>query len=102
MREKAKKINRIVDNLLEKWQTNKVKKGQDVREAWAKALGEDAKGHTQPISFKKGILMIAVENSTWLYKLTFEKREIVEKFNKNYCGRQKAEDIRFRVGTVDC
>ena len=102
MRKKpGKKIEHIVEGLLNRWETSKVGKGNDVREAWGEAAGEETKGHTQPISFKKGILLIAVENSTWLYKLTLEKRKITEKFNDVYKGKQKVQDIRFRVGTIE-
>jgi hypothetical protein len=41
-------------------------------------VGEAALGQTQPVSFKKGTLVVIVENSTWLYKLTMEKRKIIK------------------------
>lgn len=102
MRKKQeKKIEHIVEGLLNIWETTKVGKGNAVRDAWAGAAGEETKGHTQPISLKNGVLLIVVENSTWLYKLTLEKRNILEKFNSLYNGKKKPKDIRFRVGTVE-
>jgi hypothetical protein len=90
-----------VDDLLHKWQTRKVKKANAVKEAWEEATDENAKGHLQLVSYKNGVLMVVVENSSLLYKLTLEKREILKKFNEKYKGRKKAQNIRFRVGTID-
>ena len=45
--------------------------------------------------------MVIVENSSWLYKLTLEKKRTIEKFNEGYPGRKKVKDIRFRVGVLD-
>ncbi|MBU0570584.1 MAG: DUF721 domain-containing protein [Candidatus Omnitrophica bacterium] len=95
------RVAHVVEGLLRKWETGSVKKGNAVRDAWMSAAGEEALGRTQPVSFKKGTLMVIVENSTWLYKLTMEKRGIIKLFNENYSGRQKLEEIRFRIGKTD-
>jgi predicted nucleic acid-binding Zn ribbon protein len=65
------------------------------------AVKEGAKGHAKPVSFRNGILMVIVENSSWLYELTLEKKEILEKFNATYAGRKKARDIRYRIGVME-
>ena len=77
----------IVSGLIRRWEEKDLKKGNAVRTAWKAAAGEKATGHTQPAGFKKGTLMMIVENSAWLYKLTLEKRDIIKKFNENYTGR---------------
>ncbi len=91
-------IKGIVDGLLQKWETGNVKKGAAVKAAWQTAVAEKDLQQAYPVSLKNGVLTVIVENSTRLYKLTLEKRKIIEKFNKNYTGRKKAKDIRFRVG----
>ena len=98
---RGRDIEDIVRGLLNKLEGGNVKQGNAVRLAWRAAAGEHALGHTQPVSFKKGTLMVIVENSTWLYKLTMEKKKIIEKFNETYTGRQKLEEVRFRVGDTD-
>jgi hypothetical protein len=95
----AKRIEGVVSGLLQKWQTKTVEKANAVKEAWKAATDKETREHSELISFKKGILTIIVGNSSLLYKLTLEKRNIIEQFNKNYKGRIKAKDIRFRVGT---
>ena len=93
-----KHLKGIVNSLLRKWEKGIAKKGSAVIEAWSSAAGKNAEVHTRPVSLKKGILVVAVDNSTWLYKLTLEKKRILKKFNEKYTGRIKAKDIRFRIG----
>jgi len=94
-------VKGIVGGLIRKWETGTVKKGNAVTDAWLASVEEDTKGHARPVSFKKGILMVIVENAPWLYRLTVEKRTILAKFNENYTGRKKATDIRYRIGDID-
>lgn len=100
-KKEAKHVRGIVDSLLKKWETGKLKKGNAVKEAWEKALEEEEKKHAHPLSLKKGVLMVIVEDSTWLYVLTLRKNKIIEKFNSSYTGRNKVFDIRFRVGSIN-
>ncbi len=100
-RKKTKHIDSVVSGLLQRLEAHKVKKANAVREAWREAVSKKALGHTQPVSFKNNVIMVIVENSSWLYELTMEKKEILKKFNKKYSGRKKARDIRFRVGKIE-
>ncbi|MDP8298858.1 MAG: DUF721 domain-containing protein [Candidatus Tantalella remota] len=97
----ARHVRGILNDLLKKWEQGTVKKGNAVLDAWQLSIGERAKDHACPLSFKKGTLLILVENSAWLYQLTLEKKNILKKFNENYTGRKKVVDIRFRVGTIE-
>jgi len=94
-------LEEVVGGLVRKWEKGEYKRGNAVRAAWLSSAGQEAAGHTQPVSFKKGILMVVVENSGWLYKLTMEKRNIIAKFNEEYTGRQKLAEIRFRIGKTE-
>jgi hypothetical protein len=100
-KEEARHLEGIVNDLLHKWQTRKIKKASAVKEAWEKAADTNSGGRAELISYKNGVLTVVVENSSLLYKLTLEKREILKKFNEQYKGRKKAQNIRFRVGTTD-
>ena len=91
----------ILDGLIAKWEQGTVKKGNAVRMAWIAASGEETAKHTRPVSLKNGVLMIIVENSSWLYTLTMTKGAIMNKFNNVYTGRKKVNNIRFRVGSID-
>ena len=91
----------IIGGLIHRWERGGLRKGRNVREAWAAAVGNRAAGHTRPVAFKKGVLVVVTENSAWLYKMTMEKRDIAKKFNENYKGRTKLTGIRFRVGETE-
>lgn len=101
MKRDARHVRGIVDDLIQRWEHGAVKKTNAVMGAWCEAVEERTRKHTRPISLKNGVLMVIVENSSWLYELTLEKKGIIEKFNDGYTGRKKAKDIRFRVGVLD-
>ena len=94
-------IKDVVGAFIKKIEGGAAKKGSAVIEAWRSVVGDEAKEHTLPVSLKKGTLVVVVENSVWLYKLTLEKDKVLKKFNEKYEGRKKAEQIRFRVGVVE-
>ena len=98
---KTQYLEDIVRSLVRKWEKEKKERGKDVFAAWNVAVGEKAAARAMPVSFKKGVLMVIVENSTWLYNLTMEKRMIIKKFNENYTGRAKVSEVRFRVGKIE-
>ncbi len=100
-RRQPSQIDYVVGGLLRKLESGKGKKGDKVRTAWEISAPAGTAEHTQPVSFKKGTLMVIVENSTWLYKMTMEKRNLIKKFNEEYRGRQELTEIRFRVGKID-
>lgn len=100
-KQEARHVKGVLDGLLKKWEEGAVKKGTAVRQAWMAAAGDEARKHAHAVSLKNGALMVIVENSVWLYKLTLDKKDILERFNETYSGRKKARDIRFRVGSVD-
>jgi len=99
-KKETRHVKGIVDGLIRKWESGPLKKGNAVMSAWSEAVGSDRRRHARPVSLKKGTLVVIVENSAWLYRLTMEKRTILERFNKSYRGRARAEDIRFRIGDL--
>ena len=94
-------VRGVIAGLLQKWQKGTYKKANAVMLAFSSAVEEEAKKHARPVSLKNGTLMIIVENSPWLYKLTLEKKKILKTFNEKYTGRKKAKEIRFRVGDIN-
>jgi predicted nucleic acid-binding Zn ribbon protein len=94
-------VRQVLSQLITKWEKEKVSKGCAVREAWAHAVGENIKKHSRPVSLKNGTMVVIVEDTSWLYKLTLEKREILSRFNEKYSGRKKPQDLRFRIGSLD-
>lgn len=48
--------------------------------------------------FKKGILNLNVESSSWLYSVTLRKQEILAKLKKEF---RAINDIHFRIGEMN-
>ncbi len=94
-------LDDIIEGLIKGWEKQELKKGNAVFAAWQEAVGEETTSHARPVNFKKGEMVVVVENSAWLYKLTMEKREITEKFNEKYTGKIKLRNIRFRIGSLE-
>ena len=92
-----KHVKEIVSGLLQKWEkrsTNKIMK------TWEEVAGEGAR-KTKPVKIDKGTMVVVVENSSVLYKMTMEKKKLIEEFNKKYVGKKKLKDIRYRVGVIE-
>ena len=72
---------------------------EDVALFWAEAAGEAAARHSKPVAFKKSVLTVNVDGSSWLYELTTKKKEIIKKLEGKFTGK-KVKDIRFRIGEL--
>ena len=94
-------VRGILSDLLRKIEKGPGKKGNAVREAWDKAVSDEMKKHARPVSLKKGMLVVITDNSSWLYRMTLEKKSIQQKFNESYTGKKKVKGIRFRIGTIE-
>ncbi|MDD5431606.1 MAG: DciA family protein [Candidatus Omnitrophica bacterium] len=53
--------------------------------------------HIKVNYFRKGVLNINVDSSTWLYKLSLEKEALIAKLNKE---SSVVKDVRFRIGEI--
>lgn len=91
----------VVETLLKKWEDGSVKKAGKVSEAWQKSVWDEALKKTRPVSIKKGTLTVIVENSSWLYRVSLEKKKILDRFNENYDSRKKADQIKLRIGNLN-
>jgi len=72
----------------------------DIVNAWQKAAGKKAAEHTRPALFSGKKLIVNVSDSSWLYKLTLEKKEIIKKVNEKIKNRKKIEELQFRIGEI--
>ncbi len=70
-----------------------------VSAAWAKAAGEDGMKHTKPVDIRDGVLIIHVDSSGWLHKLTMERIRLLSKI-KEAIGEDLVRDIKLRIGEI--
>ena len=72
---------------------------EEIAEAWQEAVGTAAAKHSIPVSFKKASLVVNVENSSWLYELTVQKKEIIKTLERELRGK-KIKELRLRIGDI--
>ena len=78
----------------------KEKEETDILKTWEKTVGEKGAKHTKPVFLKTQKLVVNVDNSPWLYKLTTEKSKLIMEFNKNLKKRDKIKQLQFRIGDI--
>ena len=74
-------------------------KKEKILNVWQGIVGKDASNHSRPVSIKRDVLTVEVDNSAWLYSLNLKKKSILEDINSRL-GEEKIEDIRFRMGEI--
>jgi predicted nucleic acid-binding Zn ribbon protein len=88
-------LKKVLSDLEEKG-----KEEHDLLMAWERAVGKRAARHTKPASLKSRKLTVNVSDSTWLYKLTLERKDIAERFNAIVGKKGKIRELRFRIGDI--
>lgn len=87
-------VKNVIQGLMDK------RGGKDIpapEAALKKTLTKRELKHIKLNNFKKGILSINVDSSSWLYSFSLKKEELLAKLRKD-CGEIK--DIRFFVGVT--
>ena len=92
----AEAIKGIVENLILNWKKEK-DESFSPHELLKKVLTKKELGHIKFNYFKKGVLNINVDSSTWLYHLTLQKQRILSRLISESA---KIKDIRFRIGEI--
>jgi hypothetical protein len=61
-----------------------------------KIFSKETLKHVKFGYFKKGLLCIYVDSSSWMFQLNLEKDKLLGQFNKH---QSKIKEIKFRLGT---
>lgn len=87
-------VNQVMQGLMAK----KKHSPQDDPQAWLKkALTRAELRHIKLTYFRKGILYVNVDSSSWLYSLTLKKDGVLNKLAKD---KRAVKDMRFRIGEI--
>lgn len=68
-------------------------------EVWKGAVGEKIASRAKPLSFRDGILTVAVSGSAWLQQLSLMKPEIIQNVN-GAADEEIVKDIFFKQGRI--
>tara|TARA_Y100001970_G_scaffold289577_1_gene420435 strand:+ start:289 stop:570 length:282 start_codon:yes stop_codon:yes gene_type:complete len=79
---KAQSIKEILEVYLKKPQIEEAKKDLNIEEAWKKAVGQTIFNNTKIKTFKKGVLIVSVENPVWRNELFLQKKQIIDLLKK--------------------
>lgn len=90
-------IKNIVEDIIKKIEPEKIFKTEVLNSSWAKTIGEDNIRHAKPVEVKNKVLIVHVDSSSWLHKLTMEKARLLTRL-RNDLGEDIIEDIRLRIG----
>lgn len=72
---------------------------EEIRAAWSRVVGEKAAKHSRPRSFAGSRLIVQVDDSSWLYELTTQKKYILNNLAAELKGK-KLKEITFRIGDL--
>ena len=70
-----------------------------VWELWDRAVGEIIAENARPAAFKGKILLVHVNSSPWLHQLSFLKKDILERINREL-GQDLVDEIKFKIGPL--
>ena len=65
---------------------------------WPHIVGADVARHAQPVSLRKGLLIIAVDHPVWLHELSRYHKPLLLKKVHERLGKNAVRDIVFRIG----
>ena len=70
-----------------------------VWELWDRAVGEIIAENARPAAFKGKILLVHVNSSPWLHQLSFLKKDILARINREL-GQDLVDEIKFKIGPL--
>lgn len=89
-------IKTVITNL-----KKKEKQESDILKTWEKTAGKKASKHTKPVFLKKKRLVVNISDSSWLYKLTLDKRALIKKFNYHLKDpKKKIKELQFKIASM--
>jgi predicted nucleic acid-binding Zn ribbon protein len=86
----------ILDRLLGRLGLHDELHGQRAVEEWARIVGPRVARHTRALGFRDGVLRVEVDGSAWMHELSFLKRELIQRLNREL-GAAPIRDVRWVV-----
>lgn len=99
MKKRPVAIKQVVDGILKDLGAGRAAQADTLSDLWQKAVGENGVKHARPVDVKEGILVVHVDSSGWLHKLTMEKTEILRQIIGGL-GEGSVKDIKLRIGEI--
>lgn len=92
-------IKNVVGDIIKKLETGKGSQAEALNACWARAIGQENLRHAKPVELKEGVLIVHVDSSSWIHKLSMDKIRILVKM-KDEIGEDILKDIKLRIGEL--
>ena len=92
-------LGSVIDKLLQSGIRQQDAPLLQVWEFWERAVGEIIAENAQPAAFKGKILLVHVNSSPWLHQLSFLKKDILARINREL-GQNLVDEIKFKIGPL--
>ena len=93
-------IQNILTDVVKNLEKNERAGSGKINAIWQRVAGEKISSHTKPYRFKKNILHVYVDESTWVYELSQKyKQTLIQRLNHEL-DEEYIHDIYFRIGTI--
>ena len=90
-------ISTVLLGLLRKLQADTRPSLEEIEQIWQQLVGEEASQHSWPQRLARQRLVIAVENSGWMYTLGMRKAHLLEGLIE-LMGAGKVRELSFQMG----
>lgn len=92
-------IGDVLKDVVEQLGQTKKKDIARIFSLWPALAGKQLSRHTQPVSLRRGTLLINVDESAWLYQVNLQK-EVLLKRLKTKLGADKIQKLQLRIGDI--
>lgn len=99
MKREAVAIKDVVGDIIKKLETGRGSQAGILSACWADIIGEENLKHAKPVDLREGILVVHVDSSSWVHKLSMEKPKILARM-KEKTGEGIIKDIKLRIGEL--
>ncbi len=96
----ASPLKELLPNVLKGLKDSNRPTREAIDEVWRRAAGREAASHSWVVRWTQGRMMVAVENSGWMYLLGLKKGELLKKLLA-ILGRDKVKELIFRIGEAE-
>lgn len=92
-------LGRVLSQLFQQRGYGRPRATQDLQQSWATCVGPETARHTRVLSYRNGVLKVAVRSAALVGELNgFRKRELLQAFAEQF-PRQRVRDLKFQLRT---
>lgn len=94
--QRPQRVEAILAPLITALTVTKRPSADEVAQLWRRLVGPRAARHSRPTSLRRGELLVAVENSVWLWNVTLQRQQILEGLRAAW-GAEAVTALRCRI-----